>query len=214
MQHVNILWLMCNNATIKSDKVDLKWILSFQVLDLICVTSVSLLLSSRWQIIILYKPGGTHKSILCTDYAPPYKLGGISFIVQTCITQFSARSDPMNHLRMPILSIYCILIRAVLLLLMDSYTFKHICGYITLHICVSGHQIILKSLQITNHVRMDNSIICLILSTIATLIHWSGTSIYRLIRSSGTLIYTNSHIISFLALNSLQVGASQASWQL
>ena len=28
--------------------------------------------------------------------------------------------------------------------------FKHICGYITLYICVSGHQIILKSLQFTN----------------------------------------------------------------
>ena len=61
---------------------------------------------------------------------------------------------------------------------------------------------------------MDNSIIRLILSTIVTLIHWTGTNIYRLIRSSGTLIYTNSLIISFLALSSLQVGASQASWQL
>ena len=59
---------------------------------------------------------------------------------------------------------------------------------------------------------MDNSIICLILPTIATLIHLTGTSIYKLIRSSGTLIYTNSLIISFPALNSLQVGASQASW--
>ena len=59
---------------------------------------------------------------------------------------------------------------------------------------------------------MDNSIICLILPTIATLIHLTGISIYTLTRSSGTLIYTNSLIISFLALNSLQVGASQASW--
>ena len=66
---------------------------------------------------------------------PPCKLGGISFIVQTCITQFPARSDLMNHLRMSILSIYCILIRAVLLLLVDSYAFKHISGYITLYIC-------------------------------------------------------------------------------
>ena len=72
----------------------------------------------------------------------------------------------------------------------------------------------LKSLQFTNHVRMDNSIICMILPTIATLIHWTGTSIYTLIRSSGTLIYTNSVIISFLALGSLQMGTSQASWQL
>ena len=97
---------------------------------------------------------------------------------------------------------------------MDSYAFKHIYGYITLHICVSGHQIILKSLQITNHTRMDNSILCLILSAIATLIHSTGTSIYRLIRNSGTLIYINSLIIIFLAISSLQVGASQASWQL
>ena len=119
--HVNILWLMCNSATIKNDKVDLKWILSIQLIDPIWVTSVPLLLSSLWQIIILCKPGSTHKSILCKDYVPPYKLGGISFIIQTCITQCPARSDPMNHLRMSILSIYCILIRVVLLLLMDSY---------------------------------------------------------------------------------------------
>ena len=56
--------------------------------------------------------------VLCTDYAPPSKLGGISFIVQTCINQFPARSDLMNHLRMSILSIYCIPIRAVLFLFM------------------------------------------------------------------------------------------------
>ena len=61
---------------------------------------------------------------------------------------------------------------------------------------------------------MDNIIICVILPTIATPIHWTGTSIYTLIRSSGTLVYTNSPIISFLARSSLQVGASQASWQL
>ena len=58
---------------------------------------------------------------------------------------------------------------------------------------------------------MDNSIICLILPTIATLIHWTDTSIYTLIRNSDTLIYTNS-LVSFLALSSL--GASQAFWQL
>ena len=58
---------------------------------------------------------------------------------------------------------------------------------------------------------MDNSIICLILPTIATLIHGTDTSIYTLIRSSDTLIYTSSLIISFLALSSLQVGESQAS---
>ena len=56
--------------------------------------------------------------------------------------------------------------------------FKHIGGYMTLNICVSGHQIILKSLQFTNQVRMDNSIICLILPTFAILIHSIGTSIY------------------------------------
>ena len=61
---------------------------------------------------------------------------------------------------------------------------------------------------------MDNSIICVILPTIATLIHWTGTSIYTLIRSSGTLIYINSFIISFLALGSLQVETYKASWQL
>ena len=88
--------------------------------------------------------------------------------------------------------------------------FKHICGYITLYTCVSGHQIILKYLQFTNHIRMDNSITCLILPAIATPIHWTDTSIYTLIHSSGTLIYTNSLIISFLALSSLQVGAFQA----
>ena len=60
---------------------------------------------------------------------------------------------------------------------------------------------------------MDNSIICLILPTIATLIHWTDTSIYTLIRKSDTLIYTNS-LVSFLALSTLQVRASQASWQL
>ena len=92
--------------------------------------------------------------------------------------------------------------------------FKHICGYTTLYICVSGHEIILKSLQFTNHIRIDNSIICLILPTIAVLIHWADTSIYTLIHSSGTSIYTDSLIHSFLALSSLQVGASQASWQL
>ena len=91
--------------------------------------------------------------------------------------------------------------------------FKHICGYITLHVCVFGHQIIRKSLQFTNHVRMDNSIICLIIPVIATLIHWTNTSIYTLICCSSTLIYTNSLIISFLTLSNLQVGASQASWQ-
>ena len=120
----------------------------------------------------------------------------------------------MNHLRVSILSIYCILIRAGLLLLVYFYAFKHICGYITLYICVSGHQIILKSLQFTNHVRIDNSIICLILPTIAVLIHWADTSIYTLIHSSGISIYTDSLIHSFLALSSLQVGAFQASWQL
>ena len=83
---------------------------------------------------------------------------------------------------------------------------------ISLYICVFGHLLILKSLQFTNHVRMDNSIICVILPT--TLIHWTGTSIYTLIHSSGTLIYTNSLIISFLVLGSLQVATSQASWQL
>ena len=82
------------------------------------------------------------------------------------------------------------------------------------YICVFGHQITLKSLQFIIHIRVDNNIICLILPTIATLIHWTDSSIYTLIRSSGTLIYTNSLIISFLALSSLQVGASQASWQL
>ena len=92
--------------------------------------------------------------------------------------------------------------------------FKHIYGYITLYICVFGHRSILKSLQFTNHVRMENSIIYVFLPTIATLIHWTGTSIYTLIRSSGTLIYTNSLIISFLAPSSLQVRTSQASWQL
>ena len=61
---------------------------------------------------------------------------------------------------------------------------------------------------------MDNSIIGLILPTIATLIHWTDTSIYTLIRSSDTLIFTNSLIISFLALSSQRVGESQASWQL
>ena len=61
---------------------------------------------------------------------------------------------------------------------------------------------------------MDNNIICPILPTIATLIHWAGTSIYTLIFSSGTFIYTNRLIISFLALSSQQVGASQASGQL
>ena len=61
---------------------------------------------------------------------------------------------------------------------------------------------------------MDNSIICVIVTTIATLIHWTGTSIYTLIRSSGALIYINIIIISFLALDSLQVGTPQASWQL
>ena len=61
---------------------------------------------------------------------------------------------------------------------------------------------------------MDNSIICPILPNIATLIHWAGTSIYTLNRSGGTFIYTNSLIISFLALSSQQVGASQASEQL
>ena len=71
--------------------------------------------------------------------------------------------------------------------------FKHICGYITLYICDSGHQIILKSLQFTNHVRIDNSIICLILPTIAVLIHWADIGIYTLIHSSGTSIYTDSY---------------------
>ena len=61
---------------------------------------------------------------------------------------------------------------------------------------------------------MDNNIICRVLPTIATLIHWTGTSIYTLIRSSGNIIYNNSLIISFLAPSSQQVGASQASGQL
>ena len=61
---------------------------------------------------------------------------------------------------------------------------------------------------------MDNSIICLILPTIATLIHWADSDIYTLIWSNGTLIYTNSLIISFLVFSSLQVGASPAYWQL
>ena len=60
---------------------------------------------------------------------------------------------------------------------------------------------------------MDNSIIYMILPTVATLIHWTDTSIYTLIRSSDTLIYTSSLIISFRALSSLQAGESQASWQ-
>ena len=92
--------------------------------------------------------------------------------------------------------------------------FKHIYGYITPYICVFGHRIILKSLQFTSHVRMDNSIICVIIPTIAILIHWTGTSIYTFIRRSGTLIYTKRLIISFIALSSLQVGTCQSSWQL
>ena len=62
--------------------------------------------------------------------------------------------------------------------------FKHIGGYITLYICVSGHQIIQKSLQFPNQVRMDNSIICLMLPTIATPIHSTGTSIYSSIAAA------------------------------
>ena len=108
----------------------------------------------------------------------------------------------------------CTAFSLVLLLLVDSYAFKHICRYIILYTCVSGHQIILKGLQFTSHVRIDNSIIWQILPTIATLIHWTDTSIYILIHSSRTLIYTNSLIISVLALSSLLVGASQISWQL
>ena len=49
-----------------------------------------------------------------------------------------------------------------------SEPFKHTSGQIILCICVSGHQFTLKSLQFTN---TDNSIICLILPTIAKLIH-------------------------------------------
>ena len=59
---------------------------------------------------------------------------------------------------------------------------------------------------------MDSSIICLILPTIATLIHWTDTGIYTLIHISGILIYTNSLIISFLALSSLQVGSHIGSY--
>ena len=55
---------------------------------------------------------------------------------------------------------------------------------------------------------MDKNIICLILPTIATLIHLTDTSIYTLNHSSGMLIYTNSLIISFLALSNLKVGTS------
>ena len=62
--------------------------------------------------------------------------------------------------------------------------FKHICGYIILYICVSGYQFIRKSSQLTNAVRMDDSIICLFLPTIAKLIHWNGTNISTLFHSS------------------------------
>ena len=61
---------------------------------------------------------------------------------------------------------------------------------------------------------MDHNSICLILTSIATLIHNTGTSIYTLIHSSGILNYTMSLIIRFLVFSSLLVGASQSSWQL
>ena len=73
---------------------------------------------------------------------------------------------------------------------------------------------ILKVLKLTNQVRMDHNGIRLILTSIATLIHGTGTSIYTLIQSSGTLNYTKRLIIRFLAFSSLLVRASQAPWQL
>ena len=44
------------------------------------------------------------------------------------------------------------------------------------YICVFGHQIILKDLKLTNQVRMDHNDIRLIFTSIATLIHSTGTS--------------------------------------
>ena len=85
----------------------------------------------------------------------------------------------MNHLRMSILSIYCAFWLGQFCF--SSWTpvpLEHICGCIILYICVFGHPIILKSLQFTNHIRMDNSIIFPIFPTIATLIHWTGTNQY------------------------------------
>ena len=65
-----------------------------------------------WQVITHHNPGGIHKKNLCTDYTPPCELGGISFIVWTCMTQFPVRWDLMNHLRMSVLSIYYTLLHA------------------------------------------------------------------------------------------------------
>ena len=57
---------------------------------------------------------------------------------------------------------------------------------------------------------MDHNNIRLIFTSIATLIHSTGTSIYTSIHSSGILNYTK----SLIAYSNLLVGASQSSWQL
>ena len=50
---------------------------------------------------------------------------------------------------------------------------------------------------------MDDSIIHSILISTTALIHRTGTIIFTLIHGIATLIYTNSLMISFLALSSL-----------
>ena len=103
---------------------------------------------------------------------------------------------------------------AVLLRLMDSYARAFWANLRTFYICVSRHQIILKVLKLINQVRMDHNSIRLIFTSIATLIHGTGTSNYTLTHSSGILNYAKSLIMRFLAFSSLLVGASQSSWQL
>ena len=115
-----------------------------------------------WQVITHHNPGGIHEKLglAWTNF----QLVETWWIVSECqscpYTTFSGgQFCSFSSIRMP-------------------EPFKHIGGYIPLYISVSGHQIILKSLQFTNQVRMDNSIICLNLPTIAILIHSIGTSIY------------------------------------